>query len=98
MDIRSVGIVGTGVMGTGIARAAAQAGYQVTVLKWTHHSPASEAREAFEAALAKEADRGKIGAEEAAGIRERLNWADKAAELSDCDLVIESIVEDASRK
>ena len=97
MTIRSVGILGCGTMGAGIARVAAGAGFPTTIVKVTPGSP-DAARGKLEAQLAKEVQKGKLTEEARTRLLGNLKWSDKAEDLRDCDLVIESIVEDVIKK
>ena len=96
-EITSVGIVGSGIMGAGLAEVAARAGYQVIV-----RSRAQSSADAMVASvakgLAKQVERGKL--EEAARdeILGRITATDHLGALHDCDLVIESVVEDLAVK
>jgi 3-hydroxybutyryl-CoA dehydrogenase len=97
MTIRSVGILGCGTMGAGIARVAAGAGFQTTIVKVTPGSP-DVPRQKLESQLAKEVQRGKLTEEARKALLANLKWSDKGEDLRDCDLVIESIVEDVIKK
>lgn len=98
MEIRNVGIIGTGVMGTGIARVLAAAGRSVTLVKWTEGT-AEAARGRFEQSVMKDVVRGKLTSEEATVLLARIACADASRPgLERCDLVIEAIVEDEAEK
>lgn len=97
MEIRSIGVVGTGLMGTGIARCAALQGYDVTIMKWTDGSP-DAARRRFDDAVIKDRERGKLTMEERFALQTRVAWTADRGALAACDLVIESIVEDEDEK
>ncbi|HTK60430.1 MAG TPA: 3-hydroxyacyl-CoA dehydrogenase family protein [Candidatus Baltobacteraceae bacterium] len=98
MEIRSVGIVGTGLMGMGIARLVARAGIPVTIVKWSP-GPLEDRRAAFIRSIEKERDDKKsVTAEEAARIIHGVQWTLATHPLESCDLVIESIVEDEDQK
>jgi len=93
-----VGIVGTGVMGTGIARVLAAAGLDVTLVKWTE-GPFEGRRDAFIRSVEKDRDQKKsISQEEAARIIHGVRWTLAPHPLERCDLVIEAIVEDEAEK
>jgi 3-hydroxybutyryl-CoA dehydrogenase len=97
MSITRVGVVGSGIMGSGIAEVAAAAGHQV-VLR-SRSQPAAEAMLAgLEKSLAKQVEKGKRTAEEAAVVRERVTATTHLGELVDADLVLESVVEDLAVK
>lgn len=92
-----LGIVGTGIMGRGIAQIAAQAG--VTVLLYdTKQGAASDARNSVQAALAKLAEKGKIPAQDAEAAVRRLVIADSLDAFSVADIVVEAVVENIQVK
>jgi len=93
----AIGVVGAGVMGTGIAEVAAQAGHEV----WLHDARAGAAAAAIEtiaAQLAGRVAKGRLGAAERAAIVARLHAARQQDELAGCALVVEAIVELAAPK
>jgi len=97
MSITRVGIIGSGIMGSGIAEVAAANGYEVVL-----RSRSLESAEGMKAGLANSLDRqvekGRRTAEEAAEIVGRVSTATELSALADCDLVIESVVEDLAVK
>jgi len=93
----SLGIVGTGVMGRGIAQIAAQAGIKV-VLHDSRADAAPAAREYVAGTLAKLAEKGKLDAAAATAAVDRLHIAGDLADLSGCQVVIEAIVEQLEAK
>lgn len=97
MSIRKIGIIGTGLMGTGIARCAALNGFEVTLVKWTAGDPEA-ARRRFESALDKDVARKKLTEDDAAGIKRRIVWTMSFEPLAACDLIIESVIEDEEVK
>ena len=96
-EIRTVGIVGSGQMGGGIAQVAAQAGLAV-VLYDVSTSIVDRALAAIQKNLVRLTDRGKLPAEERRAILERLRGTDELAELADADVIIEAAPEDAAIK
>ena len=88
----TVGLVGTGAMGRGIAQIAAQAGSRV-VLFDAAPDAAGKARTAIAQQWDKLAEKGRITAEEAASRTARLSVAASIQDLAPCDLVVEAIVE-----
>jgi len=96
-EIRTVGIVGAGLMGTGIAEVAAAAGYATTVVKATPGRP-DAGRVRVERSLARRVDKGTLVPEARDEILERITWSADRAALAGADLVIESIVEDLAAK
>jgi 3-hydroxybutyryl-CoA dehydrogenase len=87
-----IGVIGAGAMGRGIAQIAAQAGSQVLLFD-TQPEAVHKAREAVGAQWDKLQEKGRLGAEDVAGHKSRLQVASSMADLADCDLVIEAIVE-----
>jgi 3-hydroxybutyryl-CoA dehydrogenase len=91
-EIKRMAVVGAGVMGTGIAQIAAQAG--VEVLLFDNREGAAEAARAnLGQTLDKLVARGKVPGSDAQATLERLRVATALTELSDVDLVVEAIIE-----
>jgi 3-hydroxybutyryl-CoA dehydrogenase len=94
---KRVGIVGSGIMGSGVAEVAAKAGHEV-VLRSRQRNTADAMLAALEMSLAKQVEKGKL---EEADAKEALGRVAPTAHLGDlanCDLVIENIVEDLAPK
>lgn len=96
-NIEKVGIVGSGVMGTGIAEVTAAAGLPTVLVKATP-GPVEPVRERIEASLNKRVDRGKLDAETAQSALGNLQVTADREALDDRDLILESIVENLSEK
>ena len=92
-----VGIVGSGIMGSGIAECAAKSGYDV-VLRSRKQETADAMLTALERSLAKQVERGKLEETEAKEVAARVTATSSLDDLADCDIVIESIVEDMEAK
>jgi 3-hydroxybutyryl-CoA dehydrogenase len=84
-------------MGAGIAECAARAGQEV-VLRSRRQESADAMVASLDKSLAKRVDRGKMTSEEAQTVLSRVTATNKLEALADCDLVIESIVEDLDAK
>jgi 3-hydroxybutyryl-CoA dehydrogenase len=97
MSITRVGIVGSGIMGSGIAEVAAASGHEV-VLRSRSQAGADGMVAALGKALAKQVEKGKRTDAEAAEIAGRVRATTHLGELVDVDLVIESVVEDLAVK
>jgi 3-hydroxybutyryl-CoA dehydrogenase len=97
MPIKRVGIVGSGIMGSGIAECAAKAGHEV-VLRSRRQETADGMVAGMEKSLAKQVDKGKLAEEERVAVLSRVLATSDLGELAECDLVIESIVEDMALK
>ena len=91
-EFSTVGLVGTGAMGRGIAQIAAQAGATVRLFD-TQADAVAKAQAALGAQWDKLAEKGKLSADAVAACKARLKPAAQLADLVDCDLVIEAIVE-----
>ena len=96
-SIKKVGICGSGIMGSGLAEVAAKAGYDV-VVRSRSKATADAMIASIDKGLEKQVQREKISADDKAAILGRLSATDKIADLKDCDLVIESVVEDLEVK
>jgi 3-hydroxybutyryl-CoA dehydrogenase len=97
MAVKRVGIVGSGIMGSGIAEVACKAGIEV-VLRSRAQSTADAMLAGLEKSLAKQVDRGKLDASERDAALGRVRAVADLGELAECDLVIESVVEDLETK
>jgi 3-hydroxybutyryl-CoA dehydrogenase len=97
MTIATLGIVGSGIMGSGIAEVAAKAGVDV-ILRSRQQASANAMVAALERSLAKQVERGKLDETAAKEIGARVTATDDLHALHDCDLVLESVVEDLAVK
>lgn len=97
MTINTVGILGSGIMGSGIAEVAAKAGHTV-VLRSRKQESADAMVAGLEKSLAKQVDRGKLTEEDRDAVLGRVSATASLGDLADCDLVIESVVEDLEVK
>jgi 3-hydroxybutyryl-CoA dehydrogenase len=96
-DIKTVGVLGCGLMGSGIAQVAATAGYR-TIVREISDELLAKGRKGIETSLGKFVERGKLPAEERDAILKRLTFTTKVADLSPCDVVIEAVTEDLEVK
>jgi len=92
-SIKTVGVVGAGTMGVGIAIVAARAGF-VTRVYDTREDALARARTQTNAFLDKSAQRGKLPADSIPEIMSRWHGTTQIEELKDCDIVIEAVFED----
>ena len=97
MAVKRIGIVGSGIMGSGIAEVAAKSGYEV-VLRSRAQQTADAMVAGLEKSLAKQVERGKLEPADRDAALGRVRAVADLGELSDCDLVIESVVEDLGAK
>ena len=97
MEVKRVGVVGSGIMGAGVAEVAAKAGFEV-VVRSRAQSSADALAAGIEKSLAKQVDRGTLEDAERTATLERLRVVTDLGELGDCDLVLESVIEDLTTK
>lgn len=105
MTIKKVGVVGCGLMGHGIAQVSAQAGYDVVVLEGDQgflDKGMARIEKSLSKLAQKGVEKGKLTQEKAdeqvASSKARLSGTLDRADLADCDLVVEAIVEDLDVK
>ena len=97
MEIRKVGVVGCGLMGSGIAQVAAMAGFS-TVVRDVTEELLQKGRGIIEKSLDKLAEKGQITAELKSNALGRLKFSTRLDDFADCDLLIEAIIENLDRK
>ena len=97
MDINSVGIVGSGTMGLGMAQTMAQHGVHVTLVKATPGST-DKAKATLKKSLERAVSKGALREEELEGVLGRVAFTDELDPLADCSLIVESIIEDLETK
>jgi 3-hydroxybutyryl-CoA dehydrogenase len=101
MQIKKVGVLGCGLMGSGIAQVSAHAGYDVVVLEADSRA-LERGFSGIDASLGKFVERGLekggITAEQKQQIESRLRGTQEKKDLADCDLVIEAIIENIDEK
>lgn len=92
MEIKKVGVVGCGLMGSGIAQVCAQAGYEVTVSE-TEQAYLDKGLDSIGKFLAKSVEKGKISGEEREATLGRIRGTTDLRDLSESDLVVEAVPE-----
>jgi 3-hydroxybutyryl-CoA dehydrogenase len=97
MDIRKVGVVGCGLMGSGIAQVAAMAGFP-TVVREVSEELLKKGLGSIERSLAKFVEKGQVSAEQRSQTLECLKPTTLLSDFADCDLVIEAITENLELK
>jgi 3-hydroxybutyryl-CoA dehydrogenase len=97
MEINRVGIVGCGLMGSGIAEVCARTGYQV-VVREVNDGFLQGGLSRIQTSLARAVERGKATQEQADQTMSRIQGTLTLADFADCDLVIEAAVENMSIK
>ncbi|MBZ5705876.1 MAG: 3-hydroxyacyl-CoA dehydrogenase family protein [Acidobacteriia bacterium] len=96
MEIKKVGVLGCGLMGSGIAQVAAMAGFDVTSLE-VEQKFLDKGFAGIEKSLAKFAEKGTIK-ETPQAIRARLKGTTKKEDLADCDIIVEAVIENVEEK
>ena len=97
MNVEKVGVVGCGLMGSGIAEVAAKSGFDVVVREVsTDFLEAGQGR--IRKSLDRAVDKGKLDAADRDAAWDRMGFTTDLADLADRDLVIEAIVEDMGAK
>jgi 3-hydroxybutyryl-CoA dehydrogenase len=95
--IETVGVVGAGFMGSGIAESAARAGLPVVVHEPGHHA-LERSRERVERSVARAVETGKLDSDTAEALIGSITWTDDVGVLADRELVIEAVTEDPDVK
>ncbi|MEP6718029.1 MAG: 3-hydroxyacyl-CoA dehydrogenase family protein [bacterium] len=97
MEIKKVGVLGCGLMGSGIAQTAASAGFETIVCE-VSDDLINKGFAGIEKSLAKFAEKGTITAEQQKATRDRLSGTTSFDDLADCDIIIEAIIENIEQK
>ena len=96
-SIETVGVVGAGTMGSGIAQVAAQSGYDV-VMRDIKEEFVEDGFDTIEDSLDRFVSKDKLSEDEAETTLDRVAGTTDLADLADCDVVIEAAVEDMEIK
>jgi 3-hydroxybutyryl-CoA dehydrogenase len=97
MSFQNIGVVGSGIMGSGVAEVAASTGTAVIVCSRTTER-ADAVLVAIDESLARQVEKGKRDAEEAAALRQRITVTTELKDLAGCDFVMETVIEDLAVK
>lgn len=97
MEISKVGVVGCGLMGSGIAQVCAQSGYQVIVSE-VNNEFLNKGLASIDGFLIKSIEKGKISQQDKDGILSRIKDTTNTSDFSDCDLIIEAVIENIDLK
>ncbi len=97
MEIKKVGVLGCGLMGSGIAQTAAMTGFQ-TIVREVSDDLIQKGFAAIQKSLAKFAEKGTITAEQQKQSRDRLRGTTSFDDLAECDIIIEAIIENLEEK
>ncbi|MGH6885315.1 MAG: 3-hydroxyacyl-CoA dehydrogenase NAD-binding domain-containing protein, partial [Geminicoccales bacterium] len=96
-SIKRVGVLGCGLMGSGIAQVAAAAGYE-TAVRDVSQQLLDRGRGAIEKSLGKFVEKGKLAAADRDAALARLTFTTTTADLADTDIIVEAITEDLALK
>ena len=97
MEINKVGVVGCGMMGAGITQACAQSGYQVVVSE-INDELLNKGLASIEKILARSVEKERISQQDMNAILQRIKGTTSIKDFSDCDLIIEAVVENLEIK
>src|ERR1043166_7910006 len=97
MRIQTVGVIGAGTMGNGIAQVFAQSGFMVRLVD-VAQPMLDRARSSIEKSLAKCVEKGKLSAADRDATLGRLQTTTSLDRLADADYIVEAIVEDVAAK
>src|SRR5947209_8002887 len=97
MEIKKVGVIGCGLMGSGIAQVAAVAGYETTVCEVSQEL-IDKGFSGVDRSLAKMVEKGKLSADDKAKTLARLHGSTKLEDLAGSNLIIEAIIENKKLK
>jgi 3-hydroxybutyryl-CoA dehydrogenase len=92
-EVREIGVVGAGFMGSGIAESAARAGLRVHVYE-PQEAPLERAREGIATSVQRAIRGGKVEPDDARALQERISYSTEMHSLHGAELVVEAIVED----
>ncbi|HJV04720.1 MAG TPA: 3-hydroxybutyryl-CoA dehydrogenase [Actinomycetota bacterium] len=96
-DIKKVGVIGCGIMGSGIVEICAKARAEVTYIE-VDDDRVEKGRARIEKSLSRAVERGKLSEEDRVGILESIHGSADYEEIGDSDLVIEAATEDLGTK
>ena len=97
VGIETVGVVGAGFMGSGIAESVARAGTRVRLYEQDERA-LDRSRERIDASVGKAVARGKLSEDEAAALIGRIDWTTDLDALADAQIAIEAVTEDEAIK
>src|SRR5918996_4722811 len=92
-DVQKVGVIGCGIMGSGIVEVCAKAGTQVTYVE-VDDARVERGRAAIEKSVGKAVERGKLSEEDRGGILSSIHGTTSIEEVGDADLIIEAVPPD----
>src|SRR5688500_4936505 len=95
--MRTIGVIGSGTMGSGIVQTFAEHDFDVMVFE-SHQTAREKAEVSIPKFIRKRAEKAQITSEEAESSIQRIRWCAELEELSKSDFVIEAIFEDLAAK
>lgn len=97
MDIKTVGVVGAGLMGSGIIETAARSGYSV-IAREVDEQALQAGKQRMDTSMGRGVERGKLSEQDRDAAASRVTWTTQVADLKNADLVIEAIIENLPQK
>jgi 3-hydroxybutyryl-CoA dehydrogenase len=97
MEIQKVGVIGCGIMGSGIAQVCAQSGYQVLVSE-TCDELLAKGLKSIDSMLSRSVNKGRLSPQDKEAILSRLKGTTNIQDFSGCDLIIEAVPEELEMK
>ena len=97
MEIKKVGVVGVGIMGTGIVQTCAQSGYQVVAVG-VDEQRVKKRLASIESLLARRVEKGKMSQQEKDNVIANIKGSTNFNDFDECDIVIEAVNEDLDLK
>jgi len=97
MEIKKIGVIGTGTMGHGISQVAACSGFEI-YLKDISDTLTKQGLDKIEKNWGRLLEKGKVPPDQVARAKEKLHVCGQLSDLKDCDLVIEAITENREAK
>ena len=96
-EVKKVGVLGCGLMGSGIAQVTATAGY-ATIVREVSSEIIQKGKAGIEKSLARFVEKGKLATDARNATLQRLTFTTNTADLKGCDIVIEAVTEDLDLK
>ncbi len=97
MEIKTVGVIGCGLMGGGIAQVAAQAGFK-TIVREVNDEILQKGLARIDKFLSRSVEKGKMTAEQKDAVMGNLHGTTELSALKECDIIIEAVVENIELK
>jgi 3-hydroxybutyryl-CoA dehydrogenase len=97
MEIKSIGVIGAGTMGNGIAQVASQIGCDV-VMRDVESEFIERGMKSIDKSLSKAVEKGKLEADAKSGVLGRIKGTTEMSDVGDVDFVVEAVIEDLDLK